>query len=37
MKTRQDNDVTSHTSAVYAEIEIELAWLVRHDEVYVKK
>ena len=29
MKTRQDNDVTNCTGAVYTENEIELSWLIR--------
>ena len=28
MKTRQDNDMTNRTSAIYVEKEIELSWLI---------
>ena len=29
MKTRQDNDMTDHTSAVYDKNKIELSWLIK--------
>ena len=34
MKTRQDNDVTDHTSAVHVEIRIELSWLIGQNAFY---
>ena len=36
-KTIQDNDVTNHIDVVYAEIGIELSWMIRQDVVYHKK
>ena len=35
-KTRQD-DMINHTSVVYAEIRIELSWLIGQDAVYHEK
>ena len=37
MKTKQDNDVTNHTSVVYIEIETKLSCLIRKNVVYHKK
>ena len=37
MKTKQDNDVTNHTSVVYIEIETKLSWPIRKNVVYHKK
>ena len=34
MKTSQDNDVTNHIGAVYAENNTELPWLIKLDVVY---
>ena len=36
-KNRKDNDMTDCTSEVYAEIGIELSWLIGHDVIYHKK
>ena len=33
MKTRQDNEVTDCTSAVYAKIGTKLSWPIRQDAV----
>ena len=33
-KMRQDNDVTDHTGAVYAEIRTEFSWKIGQDAVY---
>ena len=36
MKSRQDNDITDHTSVVYAKIGIELSWSSGQDVVFDK-
>ena len=36
MKTRQDNDVTDHTGAIYVENNIELSWPIESGVVYDK-
>ena len=36
MKTRQDNDLTDHKGAIYAEYYIELSGPIRSSVVYMK-
>lgn len=33
MKTKKDNDVIDHTSAIYAKTETELSWVIRSSVV----
>ena len=35
--TKQDNNVNNRTRAVYAEIRIELLWLIGQDAIYYEK
>ena len=34
MKTRQNNDVTKRTSAIYVKNDIKLSWLIKSGAIY---